>query len=340
MIDCFCLRHFMFYRLLMVACLLAPFSADALDAPADLVPAGLNVGDQFYVVFTTSTYPQATSTLISFYNSYVQGVAAASTISGVRAISSEFQVIGATAATNQCKPADLTKPVYNVNKTQVSSLASLMYADPQAQPLGISLKISESGQDISGPQGQGQAFTGCSPDGSSYIPYILGNTTPTVGLVPLVGIGLTTATDNDWIGGAQQVGNTSSKSLYAISALLTVAPTPQTITASASPTSISVNGTSALSSSGTSGTGAVTYAVVSGPCTVSGSTLTGTGAGTCFVTATIAADSTYASATSSPISVTVIAPAPIPTLSEWSQIMMMLAMIATAGFYGWTMKQR
>jgi hypothetical protein len=68
----------MFYRLLMVACLLAPFSADALDAPADLVPAGLNVGDQFYVVFTTSTYPQATSTLISFYNSYVQGVAAAS----------------------------------------------------------------------------------------------------------------------------------------------------------------------------------------------------------------------------------------------------------------------
>jgi hypothetical protein len=33
-------------------------------------------------------------------------------------------------------------------------------------------------------------------------------------------------------------------------------------------------------------------------------------------------------------------PNPIPTLSEWAQIMMMLAMIATAGFYGWRMKQR
>jgi hypothetical protein len=31
---------------------------------------------------------------------------------------------------------------------------------------------------------------------------------------------------------------------------------------------------------------------------------------------------------------------PIPTLSEWAQIIMMLAMIATAGFYGWRMKQR
>jgi IPTL-CTERM motif len=33
-------------------------------------------------------------------------------------------------------------------------------------------------------------------------------------------------------------------------------------------------------------------------------------------------------------------PQPIPTLSEWAQILMMLAMIATAGFYGWRMKQR
>jgi hypothetical protein len=33
-------------------------------------------------------------------------------------------------------------------------------------------------------------------------------------------------------------------------------------------------------------------------------------------------------------------PNPIPTLSEWAQIMMMLAMVATAGFYGWRMKQR
>lgn len=31
---------------------------------------------------------------------------------------------------------------------------------------------------------------------------------------------------------------------------------------------------------------------------------------------------------------------PIPTLSQWAQILMMLAMIATAGLYGWRMKSR
>ena len=33
-------------------------------------------------------------------------------------------------------------------------------------------------------------------------------------------------------------------------------------------------------------------------------------------------------------------PNPIPTLSEWAQIMMMFMMIATVGFYGWRMNQR
>ena len=41
-----------------------------------------------------------------------------------------------------------------------------------------------------------------------------------------------------------------------------------------------------------------------------------------------------------PLPPTPTPPNPIPTLSEWAQIMMMLAMIATAGFHGWRMKQR
>lgn len=34
------------------------------------------------------------------------------------------------------------------------------------------------------------------------------------------------------------------------------------------------------------------------------------------------------------------APNPIPTLSEWAEVLMMLAMIAAAGLYGWRMHQR
>jgi uncharacterized delta-60 repeat protein len=81
-----------------------------------------------------------------------------------------------------------------------------------------------------------------------------------------------------------------------------------------SSSNINVNGTSTLSTTGGNGTGPVTYAVTSGPCSVSGPTLTGTGAGTCSVTATKAADSTYASATSSPVTVTVSGPPPVINL--------------------------
>ncbi len=78
------------------------------------------------------------------------------------------------------------------------------------------------------------------------------------------------------------------------------------LTASASPSTIAFGaGNVAMSATGGSGTGALSYAVVSGPCSVSGSTLSTTGVGTCSVTASKAADSNYNEITSAPISVVV-----------------------------------
>ncbi len=75
----------------------------------------------------------------------------------------------------------------------------------------------------------------------------------------------------------------------------------------ATPGSLRVNQTATLSTTGGSGTGAVTYAVTSGGCTVSGTTLTApSSAATCQVTATKAADASYAVATAT-VSVTVTA---------------------------------
>ena len=89
----------------------------------------------------------------------------------------------------------------------------------------------------------------------------------------------------------------------------------QSITLVATPSSIAVKGARALSFTGTSGAGAVTYSLVSGPCTLTQAPalLTGTGAGICVVTVTIAADNNYGSATSSPTSVTVSGP---PTVTN------------------------
>ncbi len=64
-----------------------------------------------------------------------------------------------------------------------------------------------------------------------------------------------------------------------------------------------------LTTSGGSTAGSTTFSLVSGPCTLSGSTLTPTGAGTCVVNATMAGDSSYDPVTSANRSITVTAKA-------------------------------
>lgn len=81
----------------------------------------------------------------------------------------------------------------------------------------------------------------------------------------------------------------------------------------ATPDSLAIDGTSTLSTTGGSGSGAVTYAVIGGPCTVTGNVVRATAAGQCQLSATKAADGTYAAVTSSPLVVS-ISPKPAPTL--------------------------
>jgi outer membrane protein OmpA-like peptidoglycan-associated protein len=93
------------------------------------------------------------------------------------------------------------------------------------------------------------------------------------------------------------------------SATLTVTVKPGVQTISVTPESGPVGTPLALTATGYLGTGAITFAVVSGGtaagCALSGgSQVTATGVGTCLVTATIAADATYASATSAPTAMT------------------------------------
>ena len=105
---------------------------------------------------------------------------------------------------------------------------------------------------------------------------------------------------------ATKAADTTYASATSAPVTVTVGLAPQSsLTLLASPTTIDVNGTSALATTGGSGTGTVTYVLVGGPCSLSGSTLTGLQRGSCTVTATKAADATYASATSPPVTVTV-----------------------------------
>ncbi len=82
--------------------------------------------------------------------------------------------------------------------------------------------------------------------------------------------------------------------------------TQAALSATATPNAILFGGTSALATTGGTGTGAVSFAVTTGGsvCSISGSTLTGTGVGTCTVTATKAGDANY-EPTSATVDVTV-----------------------------------
>lgn len=76
-----------------------------------------------------------------------------------------------------------------------------------------------------------------------------------------------------------------------------------TLTENATPAAINYHASSALSTTGGSGSGAVSYAITSGAdvCSVTGSTLSGTGIGSCTVTATKAADANYNATTATSV---------------------------------------
>ncbi len=112
---------------------------------------------------------------------------------------------------------------------------------------------------------------------------------------------------------ATQTGNNSYNAATQVTQSFQVQKGPQPpITAIATPSTIEVGGTSQLSIGGGQGDGAVSYQITggTGSCTLNASTLTGTGAGTCVVTATKAGDDNYLAA-SDTVDVQVILPATV-----------------------------
>ena len=62
-----------------------------------LTPSGLSDGDQFRLIFVSSTRRDATSSDIEVYNTFVQDLVAAGHMA-IQAYSSQFRVVGSTAA--------------------------------------------------------------------------------------------------------------------------------------------------------------------------------------------------------------------------------------------------
>jgi hypothetical protein len=164
--------------------------------------------------------------------------------------------------------------------------------DPQATLL---LNANPTGIDI----GQTSALSTSGGSGSGAVTYVVLSGPCTIAGSTLTGTG-----QGDCQVQASKAADSTYSSTTSNIVTVHVDLDPQaTLLLNANPTGIDIGQTSALSTSGGSGTGAVVYAVLSGPCTISGSTLTGTGQGDCQVQATKAADSTYSTTTSNVVTV-------------------------------------
>jgi hypothetical protein len=105
-----------------------------------------------------------------------------------------------------------------------------------------------------------------------------------------------------------------------VTMVATVQQRTQTTTLTISSTNVTYGSTLTLTTSGGDGSGGVSYLVDSGSCTLLGSTLTPTGAGTCMVTATKAANGNYLAASSTSTAITVAKQTPTFTWSGVSKV--------------------
>ena len=137
-----------------------------------LIPSGLSVGDEFRLLFVSSTIRKATATAIATYNTHVQN-AAAGGHTDIQTYSSGFRVVGCTGSTNATTNTATTGtgvPIYWLNGSKVADNYGDFYDgswDDEANPK------NQAGNAESGDY---QIFTGCMSNGTKDAQLYLGTT--------------------------------------------------------------------------------------------------------------------------------------------------------------------
>jgi hypothetical protein len=201
-------------------CVLVALGVHTSSARAGIIiptPSGLTQGDTFFVVFLDSTPTTATSTDITTYDNAITTAASGITYPG--GTIGPWQVIGATASTNQALPlfTASTVPVYDVSGDQLATTGVSYLA------AGFSPSIDQNQTARLGDL----AWTGLNADGTTDAISAIGDFGTIVGSAGLA----------NNLGGLSFTGflSTGSEELYGY-ALLTVGPTtsavpePSTIT--------------------------------------------------------------------------------------------------------------
>jgi hypothetical protein len=189
-----------------------PASATLMDSIDALSP-----GDMYRVVFMTSTTPKAETTDISVYNQVVIDAANAGSVTNPLGLS--WSALASTSAVN----AQTNTGVSNADNAAVSffntdgDLIATSGADLWSPPLLAAILYDENGVGTGNTLGHFFTWTGTNAAGTTEDP---------LGADP-ARAGLADATDNTW---ASNVTNPFgfNRSLYGVSAEVTVIPEPST----------------------------------------------------------------------------------------------------------------
>ena len=182
--------------------------------------------------------------------------------------------------------------------------AAITYNIPKTNQAALSFTISTTSKSY--PYSQAVTFTPSGGSGSGTITYAIA--TPNTSGCALANNGATNTITSTSSGTCLVRATKASSTNYLEATSSTVSFTFSRATQNAltiTTTSFNYGATLSLATSGGLGTGDVSYVVNSGNCSLSGSTLSATSAGTCSVTATKAEDVNYSALSSSATTITV-----------------------------------
>ena len=198
-----------------------------VDADWSLIPDGLGPGDEFRLIFATSTTRNASSTNIADYNTFVQNRAAAGH-SAIQDHFGRFRVVGCTAAVDArdntattYTTSDPGVPIYWLNGNKVADDYEDFYDgswNDEANPK------NESGNDRTLSGSSNHVLTGCRHDGTEFFSGgIQGTTSNAFGTGPIiVGIPNSSTVNNGPISSTSAVSVSSSRPFYGLSGVFRV----------------------------------------------------------------------------------------------------------------------
>ena len=198
-------------------------TALASQAAIITTPTGLSAGDQYRLVFVTSTTSAAISTNIATYNTFVNdlaGTAGLNTIAGTVEGSTTWTAIGSTDTVNAIDNTGTTGAGTGISIWRLDDTAiATSYTDLWDGSIGNFLNVDETGDGTS--YGNNVVWTGSTKAGVADGSLTLGNSGASS-----VNMGKTNLSNASWIDRGIPFDGADSYHLYAMSDVLTVVPEP------------------------------------------------------------------------------------------------------------------